>query len=189
MPNTTVAGPTTTSTCAELPFVALPQKRLLSVNESDIPLIQNTVAPGIHLQVLRLDFEHNEWVVLVTFAPGTSLPLHFHTGPMEVYTLKGRWVYSEYPDQPQTAGSYLYEPGGSAHTLYVPEGNTDDTVLFVRVSGANINFDDNGIFNSILDAVNIRFIAEALSADQDLPAPRYIEGGETGLSEHLATNS
>lgn len=183
MPNTTAPGPATTLTGTELPFVALPQKRLLTINESDIPLIQDTVAPGIHLQVLRLDFAHNEWVVLVTFAPGTSLPLHYHTGPAEVYTLKGRWVYSEYPDQPQTAGSYLYEPGGSVHTLYVPEGNTEDTVLFVRVAGANINFDDNGLLHSILDTLTIRVIADTLSAAQDLPAPRYIEGRETDFGE------
>ena len=194
MPNTTGPAPATTSSGAGLPLLALTQNRLLTLNESDIPLIRDTVAPGIHLQVLRSDFEHNEWVVLVTFAPGTSLPLHYHTGPAEVYTLKGRWVYSEYPDQPQTAGSYLYEPltnlteplyepGGSVHTLSVPEGNTEDTVLFVRVAGANINFDDNGLLHSILDTLTIRVIADALSAAQDLPAPRYIEGRENDFGE------
>jgi 2,4'-dihydroxyacetophenone dioxygenase len=183
MPNTTAPAPATTSTGARLPLLALPQKRLLTLNESDIPLIKDTVGPGIQIKVLRLDFEHNEWVVLVTFAPGSSLPLHYHTGPAEVYTLSGRWVYSEYPDQPQTAGSYLYEPGGSVHTLYVPEGNTEDTVLYVRVSGANINFDDNGLLHSVLDAISIRAIADTRSAAQDLQAPRYIEGRETGLSE------
>ena len=70
-----------------------------------------------------------------------------------------------------------------SHTLYVPEGNTEDTVLFVRVAGANINFDDNGLFHSILDTLTIRVIAETLSAAQDLPAPRYIEGRETDFSE------
>ena len=69
------------------------------------------------------------------------------------------------------------------HTLYVPEGNTEDTVLFVRVCGANINFDDAGQLHSILDTLTIRVIADTLSAAQDLPAPRYIEGGETGFSE------
>ena len=183
MPNTIAPALPTTSTGASLPLVALPQKRMLTINESDIPVIKDTVGPGIDIQVLRLDFEHNEWVVLVTFAPGTSLPLHYHTGPADVYTLKGRWLYSEYPDQPQTAGSYLYEPGGSVHILYVPKGNTEDTVLYVRVCGANINFDDAGQLHSILDTLTIRVIAETSSAAQDLPATRYIEGGETGVSE------
>jgi quercetin dioxygenase-like cupin family protein len=183
MPNSTAPAPAATLTGATLPMVALPQKRLLTVNAADTPLIKDTVGPGIHIRVLRLDFEHNEWVVLVTFAPGTSLPLHYHTGPAEVHTLNGRWLYSEYPDQPQTAGSYLYEPGGSVHTLYVPEDNNEDTVLFVRVRGANINFDDTGQLHSILDTLTIRVLADTLSAAQGLPAPRYIEGAETGFSE------
>ena len=62
--NTTSPAPATTSTGAELPLLAIPQKRLLTVNESGIPVIRDTVAPGIHIQVLRLDLEHNEWVCL-----------------------------------------------------------------------------------------------------------------------------
>jgi hypothetical protein len=86
-------------------------------------------------------------------------------------------------EQPQTAGSYLYRPGGSVHTLYVPEGNTEDTVLFVRVLGANINFHDDGQLHSILDTLAIRAIAETSSAAQGLPAPRYIQGAETAFSK------
>ena len=183
MPNSAGPAPATTSTGAGLPVLAVPQNRLLTLNESDIPLVRDTVGTGIHIKVLRLDVEHNEWVVLVTFAPGSSLPLHYHTGPAEVYTLSGRWIYSEYPDQPQTAGSYLYEPGGSVHTLCVPEDNTEDTVLFVRVSGANINFDDDGLLHSVLDTLSIRAIADRMSAAQALPAPCYIEGRDTGFSE------
>jgi 2,4'-dihydroxyacetophenone dioxygenase len=183
MPDTTVSGPITTSTGTGLPLVANPPKRLPTINASDIPLIKDTVGPGIHIQVLRLDFDHNEWVVVVTFAPGSCLPLRYHSGPAAVYTLKGRWLCGEYPEQPQTAGSYLYRPGGSVHTLYVPEGNTEDTVLFVRVLGANINFHDDGQLHSILDTLAIRAIAETSSAAQGLPAPSYIQGAETAFSK------
>jgi 2,4'-dihydroxyacetophenone dioxygenase len=97
--------------------------------------------------------------------------------------VKGRWRYKEYSDQPQIAGSYLYEPGGSVHTLDVPADNSDDTVLLVRVCGANINFDHDGQLHSILDALTIRHLAETLSAAQGLPSPQYIEGGEADVSE------
>ena len=40
-------------------------------------------------------------------------------------------------------------------------------MLFARVAGANINFDDNGLFHFILDTLTIRVIAETLSAAQD----------------------
>jgi hypothetical protein len=98
-------------------------------------------------------------------------------------------LYTEYPDQPQTAGSYLYEPGDSVHTLYVPQDNTEDTVLFARIRGANINFDDDGRLHSILDTLTIGVLADTLSAAQDLPAPRYIEGTETGFSEPTITEA
>ena len=32
------------------------------------------------------------------------------------------------PTSRRSAGSYLYEPGGSVHTFYCPEDNTEDTV-------------------------------------------------------------
>jgi len=175
-------GPANTSSGSPLPLVALPQTALLTVNESEIPLVKDTLGPGIHVKPLRLDLEHNEWVVLATFAPGAEIPLHYHTGPAEVYTLSGRWRYKEYPDQPQTAGSYLYEPGGSVHTFIVPEDNDEDTVIFVRVSGANINFTEDGSFHSILDALMIRTLMDDLAPQQELGELRYIGGGEAGFT-------
>jgi hypothetical protein len=41
MPNSSAPAPANTSTGAELPLLAIPQKRLLTVNESDTPLIKD----------------------------------------------------------------------------------------------------------------------------------------------------
>jgi 2,4'-dihydroxyacetophenone dioxygenase len=124
----TAPAPVTTSSGAVLPLVALPQGKLLSVSEKNIPLIKDALGPGVHVQPLRLDIEAGVWVVLATFTPGSRVPLHYHTGVAEVYTLSGSWHYLEHPDQSQTAGSYLYEPGASVHTFICPESNTEDTV-------------------------------------------------------------
>ena len=72
------------------------------------------------------------------------LPIHYHTGTAEVYTFSGCWRYAEYPDQPQTAGDYLYEPGGSVHTFYCPEDNTEDTVVLLWMEGAQIGSRSGG---------------------------------------------
>ena len=122
-------APAATSTGAPLPMVALPQGELLSINEQEIPLIKDALGPGVHFKPLRLDLERGEWVVLATFAPGARIPLHYHTGTVDAWTISGSWHYIEYADQPQTAGSYLFEPGASVHTLAVPEDNTEDTVV------------------------------------------------------------
>jgi anti-sigma factor ChrR (cupin superfamily) len=39
-----------------------------------------------------MDFEPNRRVTLVTFAPGASLPLHYHTGPADLNTLTIRVI-------------------------------------------------------------------------------------------------
>jgi quercetin dioxygenase-like cupin family protein len=166
----------TTSTGAELPLVALPQTELLTVNEGSIPWLSNSLGEGVQLKPLRLDMEAGVWVVLVSFAPGSEVPIHYHTGEAEVFTLSGRWNYKEYPDQPQTAGSYLYEPSGSVHTLMVPADNTEDTLMLVRVRGANVNFNDDGTFHSILDATTLVFLTDLL-AQQGGEEVRYLRGG------------
>lgn len=183
MPSKSAAPvPASTSSGSPLPLVSLPQGELLSVNEADIPMVKNALAEGVHFQPLRLDLEAGVWVVLATFEPGAEIQMHYHTGVAEVYTLSGQWHYKEYPDQPQTAGSYLYEPSGSVHTVQVPAENTENTVIFVRVTGANVNFNEDGTLHSILDAVTIRHLTDALSVEQELGDPRYIGGGEADFT-------
>lgn len=177
---TTAPAPATTSTGAPLPLVALPQAELLTVSTFDMPLIRDALGEGVHFKPLRLDIENGEWVVLATFTPGASIPLHYHTGVVDAWTISGCWFYKEYPDQPQTAGCYLFEPGSSVHSLTCPETNTEDTVVLFRVSGANINFTDDGQFHSILDAALISHLTSTLSEEQKLGPISYIGGGAAG---------
>jgi 2,4'-dihydroxyacetophenone dioxygenase len=172
-----VPGPVATTSGATLPFVAARHGELLTVNEKNIPRIENALGPGVHFKPLRLDLEAGCWVVLAFMSPGAVVPLHYHTGIAEVYTLAGSWHYLEHPNQMQTAGSYLYEPGGSVHTFVCPNTNTEDTVLLVRVEGANINFTESGQFHSILDATLIQHLTLGLSQAQDLGSFDYIGGG------------
>lgn len=174
---TIAPAPATTAAGASLPLVALPQTKLLTVNEKNVPLIKDSLSPGVHFKPLRLDIENGEWVVLATFEPRARIPLHYHTGAAEGWTISGSWYYLEYPDQVQTAGSYLYEPAASVHTLVCPESNTEDTVVLFRVTGANVNFNDDGSFHSVLDAALITHLAGILSAEQNLGPINYITGG------------
>jgi 2,4'-dihydroxyacetophenone dioxygenase len=182
-PTTMTASPSPAKTLsgATLPLVALPQGELLTINVDQIPLLKDAVAPGIHIQPLRLDPERGQLVLLATMAPGCVLPVHYHTGPAEVYTISGCWKYREYPDQPQTAGSYLYEPGGSVHTFYCPEDNTEDTVVLVWIEGAQVSFNEDGTFHSVTDAVTIQYLTETVSAAQGTGPVGYIRGGAAAV--------
>jgi len=137
---------------------------LLTVNIDQIPLLKDAMGPGIHIQPLRLDPEKGQVVLMATMAPGCLLPVHYHTGTAEVYTFSGCWKYAEYPNQPQTAGSYLYEPGGSVHTFYCPEDNTEDTVVLLWMEGAPI-----------------QHVTETVSAAQGTGTVGYIHGGSAGV--------
>ena len=161
---------------ATLPLPALPQDNLLSVSIDQIPLIRN-VFPGIHIRPLRIDVERGEWVFLAIMEPGSSLPVHYHTGTAQVWTISGCWKYAEYPDQPQTAGTYLYEPAGSVHTFYVPKENTEDTVALAWIEGAQVGFHEDGRFHSMNDATSIRYAIEMLASAQGIGPVGYIRGG------------
>jgi len=159
-----------------LPLVALPQTELLPINEHESDWIGRPTDDN-RIKVLRLDVEAGVWVILAELKPGAEVKLHYHTGEAEVFTLQGRWNYKEYANQPQTAGSYLYEPAGSVHTFVVPQENTEDTIIFVRVRGANVNFNEDATFNSILDAASLTFVVER-AAQKYGTKVRYIRGGE-----------
>jgi 2,4'-dihydroxyacetophenone dioxygenase len=110
------------------------------------------------------------------------MPVHHRTGGAVAYTLSGRWYCHEYPDQPQIAGSYVYEPAGSVRALVCPESNTEDTVILIRVVGATISFTDDGQFQSILDAAMIYHATPMVAEDQEVGPLRYIAGSSAGLT-------
>lgn len=157
-----------------LPSVVHHQDKLLTLNTNDLPILRDSIAPGVDVQPLFLDPQNGIWVLRVIFAPGVTLPNHFHTGSVHGFTLSGKWFYKQYPDQPQTAGSYLYEPGGSIHQFQTPADNTEPTVTLFVVTGANVNFDDNNNFHSIMDAGMIVKMVEALAKAQGHGKARYI---------------
>ena len=141
----------------------MPQDKLLTVNIEQIPLIKDIVprhphqaaAPGPGARRVGLHGHRGTRLL-----PAAALPHRYGAG---VHAL-GPLVYREYPDQPQTAGSYLYEPAGSVHTFYCPEDNTEDTVALAWIEGAQVSFNDDGTFHSLNDAVSIQHVIETLAA-------------------------
>lgn len=88
-------------------------------------LIQNTgsgwrqLSEGVALRMLFQDPDSGYQVGLIRYDPGASVPLHLHTGDEHIYVLTGsqqdeRGLYS--------AGSYIYNPEGSQHSIQSQEG-------------------------------------------------------------------
>jgi len=121
--------------------------------EHDLPFVD--VGDGVLLQLLQADLAAGVWVVRNKFAPGTTIQRHKHTGAVYAFTQTGRWKYLEYPDVINQAGSYLYEPAGSVHTLHVPADNQGDTDVWFTIHGANLNLNDQGGVDFVIDAHGI----------------------------------
>ena len=112
--------------------------------------------PGIKLKLLMADIEGARFAVRMQFVPGLQVFEHKHTGEVHAFTMAGEWYYLEYPDSPTNrAGSYLFEPPGSTHTLKVSddaEGLTD--VLFI-IYGAMLHIDPGGTIVGVTDAESV----------------------------------
>lgn len=166
-----------------LPQTVTHQDKLLCVDTSLSRFLEGLLHPGIKAYPLFLDPYNGTWVLRVKFAPGITLPLHFHTGTVHLYTMSGCWYYTEYPEQKQTAGCYLYEPGGSVHQFNTPADNTEDTDTFMIVTGSNVNFDTgNGEFLGIMDAGMIKSWVDQAIKDQGCDKMNYIAAGGAGYA-------
>jgi quercetin dioxygenase-like cupin family protein len=121
--------------------------------ESDLPFIH--LPDGTGLQLLQVDLANGVWVVRNHFPPGVTIQTHKHTGHVYAFTQRGRWHYLESPDAVNVAGSYLFEPAGSVHTLHVPAGNDEVTDVWFTIHGANLNLDADGNVELVIDAHGI----------------------------------
>jgi quercetin dioxygenase-like cupin family protein len=126
----------------------------------DLPWVD--LGDGSTLQLLQVDVEQGLWVIRTKFSPGMLVQTHKHTGSVFAFTMSGSWRYLEYPDDVNVAGSYLFEPAGSIHTLQVPEDNTEETDVFFAIHGANLNLDEDGNVTTVIDAGGIRDFYVAL---------------------------
>ncbi len=123
-------------------------------HEEDLPFVD--LGDGSTMQLLQVDVDAGLWVIRTRFAAGMTVDTHKHTGVVHAFTLSGSWKYLEYPDDLNVAGSYLFEPAGSIHTLHVPDTNTEVTDVFFTIHGANLNLDAEGNVTTVIDAGGIR---------------------------------
>ena len=142
----------------------------MHLGEDDIPWVQ---AGDLELKVVQVKVEEGLWVVRNRFKAGAAVQKHRHTGPVYAFTLSGAWKYAE-SDYTNTAGSYLYEPAGSVHTLVVPAENTEPTDVWFTIYGANLNLDADDNVESITDAQSVYEGYMALCEAQGLGRPNVL---------------
>jgi 2,4'-dihydroxyacetophenone dioxygenase len=112
---------------------------------ADLPFVE--IGGGNKLKVLHVNEREGLWIVENIFMAGFEVQTHRHTGPVWGYTVSGAWKYKEY-DYVNRAGSFLWEPAGSVHTLQCVEDNTQ---VWFHMYGVNLNLDDEGNVDSVSD--------------------------------------
>ena len=140
------------------------------IGVDDLPFVE--IGGGNMLRVLQVNEKEGLWIIENIFQKGFAVQTHRHTGPVWGYTVSGGWKYKEY-DYVNRAGSFLYEPAGSVHTLECIE---DDTRVWFHMYGVNLNLDDEGNIESVADGAGSLAFYLAMCEQQGLPRPPVVIG-------------
>jgi 2,4'-dihydroxyacetophenone dioxygenase len=140
------------------------------IGADDLPFVE--IGNGNKLKVLQVKPEEGLWILENVFQAGFEVQTHRHTGPVFGYTTSGAWKYKEY-DYVNRAGSFLYEPAGSVHTLQCIEDNTQ---VWFQMYGVNLNLDAEGNVESVSDGAGSLAAYVALCEAQGFPPPNVLIG-------------
>ena len=128
------------------------------------------IGDGSKLKVLQVKEAEGLWIIENVFQADYEVQRHKHTGPVYAYTTSGAWKYKEY-DYVNRAGSFLYEPAGSVHTLQCIE---DDTQVWFHMYGVNLNLAADGSIESVADGAGALAAYYALCEAQGFDRPNVI---------------
>ncbi|WP_202109744.1 2,4'-dihydroxyacetophenone dioxygenase family protein [Bordetella sp. 02P26C-1] len=85
------------------------------------------------------------YINLIRVERSGVLSRHRHSGTVHAIVLKGRWQYLEH-DWVAEEGSFVFEPPGETHTLYVPDGVDEMVTLFhVKAGYVFVDVDGNAL--------------------------------------------
>ena len=140
----------------------------IHIGSDELPWVD--IGDGSKLKVLQVKEGEGLWIVQNIFQAGYEVQKHRHTGPVWGYTVSGAWKYKEY-EYVNRAGSFLYEPAGSIHTLQAVE---DETNVWFHMYGANLNLDAEGNVESVLDGPSTLEAYYLLCEAQGFPRPNVL---------------
>jgi 2,4'-dihydroxyacetophenone dioxygenase len=138
------------------------------IGGDDLPFVD--IGGGSLLKVIQVKEQEGLWIVENIFQAGYEVQKHRHTGPVYAFTTSGAWKYKEYP-YVNRAGSFLYEPAGSVHTLTCIE---PDTRVWFHMYGVNLNLAADGSVESVTDGAGSLAAYYSLCEAQGFDRPNVI---------------
>jgi 2,4'-dihydroxyacetophenone dioxygenase len=121
------------------------------VGVDEVPWVENPAYPGTQMRLLQADVRAGVYAMAGRLPAGLAVGTHHHTGAVHMFTLSGAWGYREHRFL-NVAGSYLYEPPGSVHTLFTPADNAEITETLTIVYGTTEYLDEHGAVIGVSDA-------------------------------------
>lgn len=147
-----------------------PVPAAVHIGADELPFVE--IGDGNKLKVIQVKPTEGLWIVENVFQAGYEVQKHKHTGPVYAYTTSGAWKYAEY-EYVNRAGSFLYEPAGSVHTLQVLE---DDTHVWFQMYGSNLNLDADGNIESVFDGPGTLEMYYLLAEAEGFDRPNVLVG-------------
>lgn len=91
---------------------------------------------------ILFDITNGGWISILKAEGAGTIQRHRHAAPVTAWTIDGTWGYREY-DWVARAGSFVYEPAGHIHTLYIHPEQARMTAVF-HVFGPLVYLDEEG---------------------------------------------
>jgi quercetin dioxygenase-like cupin family protein len=99
-------------------------------------------AENVWFRPLCLNVSQGYWMNLLRVRKSGVLSCHRHPQAVHGYVIKGSWRYLEH-DWIAREGSYVFEPPGETHTLFVPE-DVEEMITMFQVNGVMYYCDSEG---------------------------------------------
>ena len=132
---------------------------------------------NVKIKLVHVNRHDGLWITHNRMLPGTRVQTHTHTGHVFAFTLSGSWHYLESADDMNRAGSYLFEPAGSTHTLAVPEDSDGPADVWFAIYGPLLNLAADGNVETVVDCATALAMYREASREQGHGTPNvYVEG-------------
>ena len=176
-------GIVTTNNGAPMPLAALPQTELLTINIDQIPELADALGEGMSRSAAAAGPREGGGHPDRQLAPAvccrsTTTPAPPRCTPSRV--ARSTPVPGSAADR---TVRICLSPSRSVRTFYCPEDNTEDTVVLLWMTGAQVAFNDDESFYGINDAASIQYVTDTLSSERGLGTVPYIHGADAGVNE------
>ena len=114
-----------------------------AINDEDMPWVPFTpYSNEVFIKYIKCDPVRGETITLLKAPAGTTLPKHYHTGTVIVYTIKGGWKYLEH-DWVSKQGGVVFETAGTSHTPIALAEYGDEIITLNITQGDLLYYDEN----------------------------------------------